>query len=265
VASGTVGGSKVTIHPVFLSGGTPKIVKVPAGACTMSCSYPCGQCNAARFAVDEYSLSVPGTWAVAIHVIDGTGSSEAAAQVGSLNDDNFDPAPKQNAGVIGAAVFRGSKQSYVVATSAQDGATGDSMTYGVPGTSAARHIVFDAPEAGDGSSSVTAAAQSGRCVITIGAGSGGGIAGHPLMFQVAAASDGCGVTAGTDVVPGTPPPGGGVDPNPPGKGGPMGSGAVTGGCCAITSGRTRGTWTMALMMLACIVASRRRPPSSRKR
>ena len=89
----------------------------------MSCSYPCGQCNAARFAVDEYSLSVPGTWAVAIHVIDGTGSSEAAAQVGSLNDDNFDPAPKQNAGVIGAAVYRGSKQSYVVASSAQDGAS----------------------------------------------------------------------------------------------------------------------------------------------
>ena len=26
------------------------------------CNYPCGTCSAARFAVDEYSLTVPGDW-----------------------------------------------------------------------------------------------------------------------------------------------------------------------------------------------------------
>jgi hypothetical protein len=261
VATGTVGGSTLTIHPVLLSGGMPQIVKVPAGGCTLSCNYPCGSCNAARFAVDEYSLTVPGTWAVAIHVIDGLGGGDAAAQVGSLNDDNFDPAPKQNAGVIGAAVFRGSKQSYVVASSAQDGAAGASFSYGVPGASPGRHIVYDAPEASDGTSSVTAAAAGGRCVLTIAAGSGGGIAGHPLMFGVAPAGDGCTVAAGTDVAPGTPPPGGGVTPNPPGTGGVGGPGSVSGGCCAIASGTRRGAWTGLAMALACMFLARqqRRP------
>src|SRR4029079_11782737 len=103
----------------------------------------------------------PGPWAVAVHVIDGLGTGESA-QVGSLNDDNFDPAPKQNAGVIGAALYRASKQSYVVASAAQDGAPANPMTYGVPGGSAGRHIVYDAPEAGDGTSAVSAAATSGR-------------------------------------------------------------------------------------------------------
>src|SRR5262249_55418438 len=155
---GTVGGSKLAIHAAWLSGGTPAISKPTIGSCTLSCSFPCGACSAARFAVDDYTLTVPGPYAQALHVIDGLGSGESPAEVGSLNDDNFDPAPKQNAGVIGAAVYRASKQSYVVASAAQDGAPANPMTYGVPGGSAARHIVYDAPEAGDGSSAVTAAA-----------------------------------------------------------------------------------------------------------
>jgi len=68
------------------------------------------------------------------------------------------------------------------------------MTYGVPGAAAARHVVYDAPEAPDGSSAVVAAAQSGRCVVTITAGAGGGLTGHPLIFDVGAASGGCVVT-----------------------------------------------------------------------
>ena len=128
------------------------------------------------FAADKYFLTVPGPNALAIHVIDGLGSSESAAEVGSLNDTNYDPSQSQNSGVIGAAVYRNSlKQSYVVASSAPRGASGASMTYGVPGASAARHVVYDAPEAGDGTSLVVAAVATDRCVVTITAGSGGGV------------------------------------------------------------------------------------------
>ena len=270
VASGTVGsGSAVAIHAVMLSGGTPMIIKPEVGSCSLSCSFPCGSCQAGRFANDDYTLAVPGPSAVAVHVIDGLAAGEAEAAVGSLNDDNFDPAPKQNAGVIGAAVYRGMKQSYVVASSAQNGAAPATMTYGVPGGSPARHIVYDAPEAGDGSSAVSASAASGRCVVSIAAGAGGGLTGHPLMFQVSAAGDGCKVTEDTNVAPGTPPPGGGVTPIPgtPGTGGigggnPGGGGqSASGGCsCALASAGGAGVSSavLAVIIAALVVARPRR-------
>jgi MYXO-CTERM domain-containing protein len=232
VATGTAGGSQLAIHAVMLSGGTPSVT-TPAdcssnttdACCQETCSYPCGTCDVSRFAVDEYRVTVPGPWAVAIHAIDGLGSSEQAATVDSMNDATIDPG-KQNGGVVGAAVYRATKQSYVVASSAQDGASPTTMTYGVPGGSAGRHIVFDAPEASDGTSTVTAAAQSGRCVVTITAGSGKGYTGHPLMFQVGDASGGCVTTDSTNVPSGNPPPGGGVDG---GTGSSSGAGSSSGG------------------------------------
>jgi hypothetical protein len=123
-----------------------------------------------------------------------------------MNDGTIDPG-KQNGGVLGAGVLRTSKQSYVVASSAVDGVSPATMTYGVPGTGEARHVVFDAPEASDGTSTVTAVATSGRCVVSITAGGGMGFTGHPLMFSVAAAGSGCTVTDSTSVSP-SPPPGG---------------------------------------------------------
>jgi hypothetical protein len=203
---GKAGSSQVAIHPVLLSGGTPAVTQPTTGSCTASCSYPCAQCDNVRFAVDEYQVKVPGTWAVAVHVIDGLGASEAPATVDSMNDGTIDPG-KQNGGVLGAGVLRTSKQSYVVASSAVDGVSPATMTYGVPGTGEARHVVFDAPEASDGTSTVTAVATSGRCVVSITAGGGMGFTGHPLMFSVAAAGSGCTVTDSTSVSP-SPPPGG---------------------------------------------------------
>ena len=75
--------------------------------------------------------------------------------------------------------------------------------------------VFDAPEGSDGQSAVSAKANGDRCTITIAAGSG--FAGHPLLFTVGTAHDGCAVSASTDVPAGAPPPGGGVTPT--GQGG----------------------------------------------
>lgn len=200
VATGTVGRSKVAIHKV-MGGGSPSIFR-PAVVNTYR--YPCGSCTNARFAVDDYTLRVPGPWAAAIHVIDGLGSGEAPARVASMNDDDLDPAPKQNGGVIGAAVLRGGKQSFVVASSRDDGRTGTTMAYRVPGPAASRHVVFDAPEDGAGSSSVTARADVGHCVITITAGAG--FVGRPLMFSVESAERGCVVTEDRNAPPADVPP-----------------------------------------------------------
>ncbi|MGD0527948.1 MAG: hypothetical protein ABSE49_22635 [Polyangiaceae bacterium] len=244
VALGTAGGSQIAIHPVLLSGGTPSIV-TPAdcstnmtdACCQESCDYPCGTCDVSRFAVDEYTVSVPGTWAVAIHAIDGLGAGEAPATVDSMNDATIDPG-KQNGGVVGAAVFRSSKQSYVVASSAQDGASPTTMTYAVPGASAGRHIVFDAPEATDDTSSVTATATNGACLVSITAGGGNGFTGHPLMFQLAAASAGCTVADSTDVPSGVAPQGGGADGGAGSSSGGGSSGSSSGG--GSTSGGSSG-------------------------
>jgi hypothetical protein len=207
LAIGKVGASRIAIHRVRLSGGTPKIVHTRKSDCPGDCRYPCGSCTAARYDVDVYAVAVPGPFAVGIHVFDGLADGEAPATVASINDDAIDPQPRQNAAVIGAAVLRASKQSYVIASSATGGAApgaSATMTYGVPGGTAARHVVFDAPEARDGTSAVNAAAKSGRCVVRIAAGSGGGAAGHPLIFDVAAATEGCTVKVGVDV-PGAAP------------------------------------------------------------
>ena len=226
VASGAVGASQLAIHAVHLSGGTPAITKPHVGSCTDSCSYPCGQCDASRFAVDKYTVKVPGPWAVAVHVIDALAAAESPATVGSLNDDAYDPAPKENAGVLGAAVYRASKQTYVVASSAMDGASPSTMTYGVPGGAASRHVVFDAPEDAIGASTVVASAAGGRCVVKITAGAG--FSGRPLMFGVSSAADGCKATASTDVASGPPPLGTGGTGGGTGAGGSMAVGGATG-------------------------------------
>ncbi|HKA89887.1 MAG TPA: hypothetical protein VKE22_19635 [Haliangiales bacterium] len=251
-AIGAVGGSKVAIHPVVLGGGTPSIFHPQV---TNTYSYPCGACTNARFAVDDYTVKVPGPGAVAIHVIDGLGAAEDPALVGSLNDDNFDPPPKQNAGVIGAAVYRGSKQTFVVASSGADGQVGATMTYGIPGGSASRHIVFDAPEDASGKSVVSASAMAGRCVIQIVAGAG--FAGRPLMFSVVTAGGGCAVSEDTNVPPGGPPPGGGVVPGADaGPGGPgVGPKEVVGGCSLAPASPPP---IAALVAIAWLVARRRR-------
>jgi hypothetical protein len=206
LAVGKVGASRLAIHRVRLTGGAPKIIKTRKSDCPGDCRYPCGSCTAARFEVDVYSVAVPGPFAVGIHVFDGLGDKEPPAAVGSINDDAVDPSPRQNAAVIGAAVLRASKQSYVVASSATGGAAPATMSYGVPGGSAARHVVFDAPEAKDGSSAVSAASRSGRCVVSIAAGSGGGATGRPLIFDLASAKDGCTIKLALDAPGGAPLP-----------------------------------------------------------
>jgi hypothetical protein len=255
LASGSVGGSQVAIHSV-LGGGTPAITQPPVKD---DYNYPCGNCKQGRFVVDNYGVTIPGPWAVAIHVIDGLGADEAVPAVGSIGDDNYDPAPKQNGAVIGAAIYRASKQSYVVASSAPSGASGATLTYSVPGASTGRHVVFDAPEQSDGQSTVTAAAVGDRCTVTVVAGPG--LAGRPLMFSVGTAASGCTISEDTDIPPGVEPPGGGVTTagtggNGGGSGGNVGSGAS--GCGCALGGVPAFHGGIALV-LALLLVCRRRP------
>jgi hypothetical protein len=200
MAAGIVGASKVVIHSVTRSGGTPSIVRPPVAN---RYEYPCGDCLNTRFPVDDYALDIPGPWAVAVHVIDALPAKESPALVGSVNDDAYDPAPKQNTDVLGAAVSRGSTLSFVIASNRPDGRAGATMKYQVPGASPTRHVVFDAPETADGLSAISTAARGRRCIVTITPGAG--LAGRPLIFSLSGAQEGCTVTADAPAAPAAPP------------------------------------------------------------
>lgn len=205
-------------------------------------------------------MDVPGPNALAIHVLDALASSESPAIVSSMNDDAVDPAPKTNAGVIGASVFRGTKQSYVVASSGADGAVSDPMKYSIPGESASRHVVYDAPEDAAGESLVTGSVENGRCAISIT--KGAGFPGRPLLFKVAAAKDGCTPTPDTAVDPGMPPPTGGAGgmgaAGGNGGGGAGANGGDSGCSCRVDSGDSTSLAPLALVGLVGVVVARRR-------
>ena len=133
------------------------------------------------------------------------------------------------------------------------------MTYGVPGASASRHVVFDAPEDADGTSIVTATAKGGRCVVSITAGAG--FTGHPLMFGVSSAADGCKATEDTSVPSGVALPDGGVSPAPrtPSDDGPNGApSSPRAGCGCRVGGRGAGAGAALGALLALGAAARRR-------
>jgi hypothetical protein len=176
-AAGTIGGSKVAIHAVTKSGGTPSVGNVAVDDCWSSSNY--GTCKGARIAVSEYALTQPGPEAFAVHVIDALGSNEPAATVKALDDS----------GVLGTVVDRGDRRSVVLSSRVYANGAPSSLSYTAPGDKAARHVVFDAPEDAGGHASVTATASGGSCVVT--ATPGGALTGRPLVFTVAAAASGC--------------------------------------------------------------------------
>ncbi len=253
------------IHGVSLSGGTPTVSQVPANSNGCDNSSNFGTCTAARFAVSEYSLTVPSSPALAIHVIDGLGSGESPAAVVSITDSSVDTTPAQNGGVIGASVFRSGAQSYVVASSAQGGNAGTTLTYGVPGTAAGRHVVFDAPSDGSGSSTVATSSANGRCTITITAGGSNAFTGQPLLFDVDTAANGCKATVSAAPPPVSAGPGNGGTSSGSGasSGGGTGSASASvsgkGGCsCDVVGGVTPAAGGLGLAGIALLFARRRR-------
>lgn len=245
VAEGTVGASRVAIHQVKLSGGTAAIKSyAPVDNCE---SGPFGGCTNARVKVDEYAIDLPGPRALAIHAIDALSGSEPRAEVLSLNDD------PTNDAVVGAAVRRGTSLTVVVASSANDGVHGPTMSYGFAADAASRHVVFDAPEDAAGKSTVAVAAASGRCVVTITA--GGTTVGHPLMFTLSSAAAGCKLTEESDAAPGAIGPGDTTVPNPAA---PAASEPSTGGGCGCMTPRPRSAASYAALAAVMITFSRRR-------
>lgn len=184
-ATGDLGASRLAIHVVALSGGTPAIRSIPIGDCDQG---PAGACTAARIPVDEYGLDVPGPEALAVHVIDARGTDEPPALVARLDVRAGDGG---GGDLVGAAVRRGARVSYVLAGATPGAAASSRLSYTVPGDLGARHLIFDAPEDADGRASVEATPESGGCRITIEPGGAKAFAGRPLIFEVAAAAAGC--------------------------------------------------------------------------
>ncbi len=245
VAEGTVGASRVAIHQVKVSGGAAAIRSyAPVDDCE---SGPFGACTNARVKVSEYALELPGPRALAIHAIDALSGSEPASESLSLNDD---PA---NDGVVGATVRRGKTLTVVVASSANDGAHGATMSYGFAASMPSRHVVFDAPEDAGGKSKLVASAAGGRCVVTITA--GGSTVGHPLMFTVSPADGGCTITEEVDAAPGAIGPGDTTVPNPTAAA--PGSESNPGGCGCMTQ-RPRTAASYAALAGVLLTISRRR-------
>ena len=193
-ASGTVGNSSVRISTVGASGGTPAVDREPAGSCFVD-KWTRGNCAAARFAVDQWRLVVPGPSMTAIHAIDVLGKGDDAPAFGS--------APQGDVNVITAD---GAGFAVVVGG-------GDSFSY--TGPRGARHVIVDGPS-GD-RAVVTATAAGADCKITVAAsGAGTAITGRPRVFTV---GDACAVAADAPRVaavatPGDPLDAGAIPPNP---------------------------------------------------
>ncbi len=260
VATATVGGSKLVVHPVTLSGGTPatKTYKGDNGSPCSNGSF--GVCTAARFDVGEYALEIPGPQALAVHVLDGLATADAPSDAVAIGD----PA------VVGARVTRGGSRTFVLGSSATDGAAGPTLAYSATGDQPARHVVFDAPEDATGTSNVTAHADGEKCAVAITAGTGAGaFAGRPLVFQLSAAKDGCTATEEKAAPPPTTTPGGGGGSDGGvGEGGlpnsdsPAGGGGSSGGCgCHVlptSTGAGAALSTGALVLGAALARARRR-------
>lgn len=183
LATGKLGASLLAIHAVKLSGGAPALKAFPADD---SCdTVTRGGCDHARFAVDEYSVQLPGPRALAIHVLDALGAGEAPSQTAVI----------EGGAVVGATVIRGKSTTHVIASSANDGAVGSTLSYALG--SGGRHVVFDAPVDVAGKSTVTVAAKDGKCRVTITA--GGTLPGQPLVFVTSAPAEGCKLAEDGDV------------------------------------------------------------------
>jgi hypothetical protein len=260
---------------VKLSPATPPVIRAaPVGT---ACPYDklFGACRIGTFATTEYSYEAGAAEVIAVHVLDGLTKGEAAADVAPIDAAPIDTTPAQNAGVVGASVFRANKQTFVLEPATLPAPA--TLTYGVPGTNPSRHVVFDAPVDGSGATNVTAKAEGGRCVVTLTAGSG--FTGSPAIFTMGTAAQGCTVSEDADVKPGTVSPGSGGFDKPAGGGPTTGSGTGNGtgnatgnagmggggslatgsGCGCELSGASRfGAAAAALGSLAVALARRRR-------
>ncbi len=173
-ARGTRGRSALTIVPLLTSSGAP-LVRRGAVADCFGKDTTRGNCAAARFAVQDYVLTVGGVEASAIHVLDLTGANE------KLTVPRLTSAPGHRV----VSFERGKRHASVVIASPGGPET---LTYrAAPG----HHVVLDAPGARAGHARVTATRDGALCAVTVSATESGGMDARPLTLAL---SDDCSVT-----------------------------------------------------------------------
>ena len=186
-----IGNSKLRITTLATSGGTPAHEREPAGSCFTD-KWTRGNCAAARFAIEQWRLTVPGPTMTAMHAFDAV---DKGGGVPAYVTTKAGTATVVSAPAAGFAVVVGG---------------GDDLAY--PGPRGARHVVLDGPT-GD-TVLVSASPAADGCQVTLRT-SGGGtpIAGRPRVFTVGAD---CAVAADAARVASAPlPPDGGVEVAPP--------------------------------------------------
>jgi hypothetical protein len=240
-ATGTVGGSSLSIHKVWVSSGSANVRQMPKA---MECPSSDHTCDVSRLAAGtEYRIDVAGPSALAIHVVDAQAGSAASTPA----------VPLAGSGYRGVLVAQGKTGVAVITNDAADGALGDSLVYNVPAGNGAVHVVVDAPVNADAKSDLTAvrAGDDCRVEVTPHQGSGAGFNGRPLIARISAAcavsDDGSqaaldpgtsGTGAGGATDGGAPNAGGGAGgqvSNDSGAGNVAGSANAAAGASAVTS------------------------------
>lgn len=166
-ASGDRGGSSVSIRTLWASGGKGEARSRKRGDCFSGATR--GGCDIPRFAIDEWTMVVPGPTMEAAHAIDAAVYKERQ------------PAPAvEKQGAVSVITAKRGDATFVVAVGG-----GKGITYKA---AAGTHAVLDGPA----DANVSAVADKGGCAVTVGGGGGTKVSGRPAVFRLDAA---CAVVA----------------------------------------------------------------------
>ena len=151
VARARVGRTQLTIRRLDASPGTPwpDVRRLAKGDCFADGTVR-GTCDAARFPVGEYRVTVPGPKPWAVHVLDVGGKAPAAAAMSGA----------------GPHVIRIGDRHVVVF--ADD--VGDTLAYRAPRPASGgtgEHVVLDVPAAADGTVGASARPVGDLCAVTL--------------------------------------------------------------------------------------------------
>lgn len=171
VATGTVGGSTLTVRKVFSTSGS-------FSQSTPSVKDDCydvdwGVCTYARFAVNDLKLDVSGPSASSLLVVDGSAVGAAAPGATSLT----------GSGYHGVLLSRSGGETAVITADVANGVPPSSLSYEVPAGAKITHVVVDAPRGASGKSNVSASLSGSTCKVTVTPSEGdSGLTGDPLAI-----------------------------------------------------------------------------------
>lgn len=174
-ASGTNGRTAFTITPAYTTttATAPTLKQTGPGNC-FGASTKRGDCNAARFAVNDYGVVLKGAQALGLHVLD----------VGPVREQ-VSPPKAWSAPDHRAVSFERGKLRGVVVVGEPATATADKLIYRAePG----RHVVLDGPASPTGRVAAAAERDGSSCKVTLRPTREGGMDARPLAMTV---SDTC--------------------------------------------------------------------------